>query len=302
MGLLLLISGCASPSVEPDPQGIDPAQFANWPCERLHQEADRVQLAAADLAYAGDSRAGHNVNAMGLGVIVFWPALLAMRGDGLEAVELRRLKGRYDALQRTALSRGCSWPAEGLSPEALAAMPIALGERLVYDERAGLGGPGVELGLRLTAMRRDGLEFAIDSRSGATGLWRQDRAGNPRGDSSPSLAQWRRLLRRELEPGDVLAGELLTPRAPGVVGILRGQVVAVGPQSVAGRRFDVAVVELFGEAPRSSDTASAQGGSTRIEGMMAVDRASGVLLRLELSSANPDFALRRRLLRIESGS
>jgi len=34
--------------------------------------------------------------------------------------------------------------------------------------------------------------------------------------------------------------------------------------------------------------------------VMAIDRRSGVLLRLDLRCANPDFALRRRLLRVET--
>jgi hypothetical protein len=32
---------------------------------------------------------------------------------------------------------------------------------------------------------------------------------------------------------------------------------------------------------------------------MAVDRSSGLLLRLELRCANPEFSLRRRLMRVE---
>jgi hypothetical protein len=32
---------------------------------------------------------------------------------------------------------------------------------------------------------------------------------------------------------------------------------------------------------------------------MVIDRKSGVLLRLELRSSNPDFALRRTLMRVE---
>jgi hypothetical protein len=40
-------------------------------------------------------------------------------------------------------------------------------------------------------------------------------------------------------------------------------------------------------------------GSTRLDGVMAVDRRSGLLLRLELRCANPSFALRRRLVRVE---
>jgi hypothetical protein len=44
------------------------------------------------------------------------------------------------------------------------------------------------------------------------------------------------------------------------------------------------------------------GGSTRVDGVMVVDRKSGVLLRLELHSANPEFQLRRTLVRIEPAS
>ena len=74
---------------------------------------------------------------------------------------------------------------------------------------------------------------------------------------------------------------------------MRGQVVAVGPQTLAGRRFEVVVIELFGDAQRG-DT------STRLDGAIVVDRASGVLLRLDLRSALPSFQLQRRLLRVDA--
>jgi hypothetical protein len=73
---------------------------------------------------------------------------------------------------------------------------------------------------------------------------------------------------------------------------LRGQVVAMGPQTIGGRRFDAAVVELFGDAQRGD-------ASTRLEGAIVIDRASGLLLRLDLRSADPAFTLQRRLLRVE---
>jgi hypothetical protein len=81
---------------------------------------------------------------------------------------------------------------------------------------------------------------------------------------------------------------------------VRGQVVATGPQTVAGRHFDVAVIELFGEVPAVSSVASSTDQvSTRLDGVMAVDRRNGLLLRLELRSSNPDFSVRRRLVRVE---
>ena len=74
---------------------------------------------------------------------------------------------------------------------------------------------------------------------------------------------------------------------------VRGQVVAVGPQSIAGRAFDVAVIELYGDAPQGE-------GSTRLDGALVVDRGSGLVLRLDLRSAQPLYQLQRRLVRVES--
>lgn len=76
---------------------------------------------------------------------------------------------------------------------------------------------------------------------------------------------------------------------------MRGQVVAVGPQRVGALRFDAAVIELFGDAPRGRTY-------TTVRGAMVVDRTTGLLLRLDLGSSNPNFSLQRRLLRVETVS
>ena len=68
--------------------------------------------------------------------------------------------------------------------------------------------------------------------------------------------------------------------------------IALGVQTGLGRAFDAAVIELYGDAPLADY-------STRLEGVMVVDRKSGVLLRLELRSGSPEFSLRRVLLRVE---
>ena len=103
----------------------------------------------------------------------------------------------------------------------------------------------------------------------------------------------RALLRSELDLGSVMAGEISVSGDPDARARMRGQVVAVGAQTVAGRRFDAAVIELFGDAQRGDV-------STRVEGVIVVDRASGVLLRLDLRSAQAPFSLLRRLVRVEA--
>ncbi len=301
---VLALVGCATRAVDVKPLPANPADFALWGCDRVHDEADRVQQQAAELAYAVDERAGQNIMALGLGLTVFWPAILAMRPVGLEADELARFKGRYEALLVAAQRQGCA-PASATLPVAQAAqLPVALGERLVYEVRTRARGPLTQEVLRVAALRRT--EFVYQSEAAAApaapataaaqlqGNWVQDRAGNvvqaPMGAMS-----WPYLLRSELALGQVTAGDIVVVGDTLSRARMRGQVVAVGPQSVAGRRFDVAVVELFGDAP---------GGEayTRVEGALVVDRTSGVLLRLDLRSANPVFQVQRRLVRVEAAA
>ena len=297
-----LLAGCATRSADVLPRSADPASYALWGCDRVHDEIDRVQQRAADVAYAVDSRAGNNMIALGLGVTVFWPALLAMRSDGIEAEQLAELKGRYEALRQVVLQRPCAPPPETMAANRQAGMPVALGDRLVYEQRQGVNGAAQELGMRLSAMRRDQLEFRVDLDGVAFDTpWQQDLSGNPVLERRAALIGWRRLLKPDLVLGQVVYGDLAAAHETLPSGRVRGQVVATGPQTLAGRAFDVAVIELFGEVPTGrGDANDLSKGSTRLDGVMAVDRHSGVLLRLEVRSANADFALRRRLLRIEA--
>ena len=102
--------------------------------------------------------------------------------------------------------------------------------------------------------------------------------------------QWRRLLRGGLTLGQVVAGDMVVVGDPLARARLRGQVVAVGRQTLADHRFDAAVIELFGDAQHGE-------AYTRVDGAIVVDRSSGVLLRLDLRSADPSFTLQRRLVR-----
>ncbi|MED5621170.1 hypothetical protein [Ideonella sp. BN130291] len=270
------------------------ADFAGWPCDAIADEIERVQQKAADVAYAVDANVANNMIVLTLGTTVFWPALLAMRPDGPDAEALARLKGRYEALSAAAAQRACPPMSDALPPARAAALPVALGERLVYEERAASGGPATELGLRLQALKRGELNFQLDHGPATRALpWRQDPAGNALAPQPYRVLSWTRLLHRDLQLGDVLSGELHGPDTAERTARVRGQVIAVGPTVVSGRQFDGATIELFGDVPNGV-------ASTRVDGVMVVDRHSGVLLRLELRSGNPEYALRRKLVRIET--
>jgi hypothetical protein len=291
---LALLAACATRSADVLPVAIDPSLYAALDCDALYDEADRVRQRATQVAYAVDERSGNNIIAFGLGVTtLFWPALLAMRPTGPDAKVLAELRGRDEALRKAQAQRACPPAPELLAPERAATLPIALGERLVYEERADAGGPARELGLRVAALRREEIEFTADLGGRTLALpWRQDRWGNqPQMPDKSGWLHWKRLLRADMGLGDVLTGDVIGGEEGGV-GRLRGQVIALGVQTSLGRPFDAAVIELFGDAPMDSH-------GTRLDGVMVVDRKSGVLLRLELHSGNPEFALRRTLTRIE---
>lgn len=294
------IAGCATRAVDIVPAPTSPAEFVQWDCERIDAEGDRVQKRAADMAYSVDERAGNNIVALGIGLAVFWPALVAMRAAGPEADELARLKGRFEALRGAAAAKSCAAPGAELSAAQAATLPLAVGERLVYEERhqprgsKGLSAaPQRELVLKLLALRRDQLEFSFETAGVlASAPWQQDRAGNVT-QAPAGWLQWPQLLRHEPQLGQVLAGTMSLADDAFQRARLRGQVVAVGPQTLAGRRFDVAVIELFGDVQQGDS-------AVRLDGVIVIDRASGVLLRLDLRSAQRGFDLQRRLMRVDA--
>ena len=287
----VLAAGCATRAVDVKPLPANPADFEPWPCARIHDEMDVVQQRAVELSWIVDERAGQHVVALGLGLAVFWPALLAMRPDGAEAEALGHLKGRFEALQAAARHKGCAPPSSAMPPERAAALPVIPGERMVYEDRTSARDPLRELSLTMTALKRDEIEFLTDV-VGVPTRWRQDLAGNVL-EAPPGTLIWSRLLRRPMDLGEVLAGDIAISGDGLLRARVRGQVVAVGPQSIAGRSFDVAVIELYGDVPRGESW-------TRLDGAIVVDRRSGLLLRLDLRSAQTLFQLQRRLVRVET--
>lgn len=292
---MLALQGCSTRSVDIKPVPANPAEFSLWSCSRIDSELDTVQRRAADVAYSVDERAGNNILALSIGVTLFWPALLAMRPDGPEAAELARLRGRDEALRTAAQRQACPEPGTLVAAGRLASFPLVLGERMVFEERANPRQAAQEWVLEFRALRRSEIDFQLHppgSSLSPGGLWQQDLAGNVINAPQGSL-QWPRLLRGALELGQVLAGEIQVSGDPQDRARVRGQVVAVGPQIVGDRRFDAAVIELFGDAPRGRNFAP-------VSGALVVDRNSGLLLRLDLRSASTSFSLQRRLSRIET--
>jgi hypothetical protein len=102
------VAACASSSNEIGTTYVSPIQYQNYNCNQVAGELQRVTRRAGELKVSIDREAGNDAAQMGIGLILFWPALFFLEGgDGPEAAEYSRLKGELDALEQVAIQKEC---------------------------------------------------------------------------------------------------------------------------------------------------------------------------------------------------
>jgi hypothetical protein len=73
----------------------------------LAEEAQRVSARAAEASGVQDQKSTNDKVAMGVGLIIFWPALLFTKGNDENTAELARLKGSMDAIEQASIQKHC---------------------------------------------------------------------------------------------------------------------------------------------------------------------------------------------------
>jgi hypothetical protein len=127
----LFLAGCASSSNEITPQYVSPIQYEGYTCQQIGGEAERLSHHAAQLAGVQDEKSTNDSVAMGVGLILFWPSLFFIKGDGQTAAELGRLRGEFDALEQVSIQKNCGiqfqhQPAPAKAPSTTSAIPKPL--------------------------------------------------------------------------------------------------------------------------------------------------------------------------------
>tara|TARA_B100000676_G_scaffold260426_1_gene270098 strand:- start:349 stop:747 length:399 start_codon:yes stop_codon:yes gene_type:complete len=101
--------GCASDPSSIPSQYVSEVQYQSYDCEQLAQEARRVNSRVGDLYRQTKELADNDAAQMGVGLILFWPALFFLEGgDGPQAAEYARLKGESEAIDRATIAKKCS--------------------------------------------------------------------------------------------------------------------------------------------------------------------------------------------------
>jgi hypothetical protein len=102
-----MLTACASRASDVPAAYVSPALYQNLSCAQLAAEAQRVSHAAAIASGQQERRAGNDAIATGVGLIIFWPALFFIKGDGATSAELSRLRGEAVAIEQAATAKGC---------------------------------------------------------------------------------------------------------------------------------------------------------------------------------------------------
>ena len=106
-----LLAGCASKSDNISASYVSPLHYQSFNCNQIRMEMQRVSRRVNDIAGVQDSQATKDSVALGVGLVLFWPALFFMIGKDKEE-ELSRLKGEYEALEQAAIQKECNVAAE----------------------------------------------------------------------------------------------------------------------------------------------------------------------------------------------
>ena len=103
----LSLGACAPSSDKVQAKYVSPLQYQGYSCNQIRQEMMIVSRHVSDVSGTQDHQANNDSAAMGVGLVLFWPALFFLANKD-QREELGRLKGEYEALEQAAVRKNCS--------------------------------------------------------------------------------------------------------------------------------------------------------------------------------------------------
>lgn len=119
-----LAAGCVKPPGSITAQYVSHVQYQSLECDQIAEEMARVAARLAEISALQEENARADAALFAVGMLLFWPALLAMPATVDRKGEIGRLKGELEALERLALRKGCALPGRAPRDDAVAAVPV----------------------------------------------------------------------------------------------------------------------------------------------------------------------------------
>lgn len=95
--------------------------YSHLNCDQIRAEMTRVGARVETVTGQQQRAANNDAVAMGVGLVLFWPALFFLANDNDKREELSRLMGEYEALQQAGNANTCFAPANAAPAQAPAA-------------------------------------------------------------------------------------------------------------------------------------------------------------------------------------
>ena len=122
----VVLAGCASSPEKINAAYVSPLQYKDYSCDQMSAEMGRVTRRANELQGTLAQTANNDAVQMGVGLVLFWPALFFLEGgDGPQAAEFARLKGERDAIEQASILKSCMISVPPLAPIATPVTPAA---------------------------------------------------------------------------------------------------------------------------------------------------------------------------------
>ena len=124
LAVSIAVGGCATAAKDVSTSYVSPLQYQSYDCTQIAAETLRIQSKVTELGGRLDQAASNDKAIAGVGIILFWPVLFALGGTKGTEAEYGRLKGEYEALQKSAIDKKCSG-AVVASPSTSTSTPAA---------------------------------------------------------------------------------------------------------------------------------------------------------------------------------
>jgi len=118
--VIICVAGCASKSGKIEANYVSPLAYANYDCDMLTAEYARLVQQSSKINKQQDDVAGNDSVAMGVGLILFWPALFFIDNDDMRE-QVAQLKGEVNAVEQASIQKKCTMLSDQMSADKAAA-------------------------------------------------------------------------------------------------------------------------------------------------------------------------------------
>jgi len=103
--------------------------YQGYSCQQMAMEDGRLRGQVAALKGEVDHDATNDKIMTGVGVVLFWPALFFIKGNGEAESQYAELKGQHEAIQQAYMMKGCADPNSPANTAAANSAPPIIENR-----------------------------------------------------------------------------------------------------------------------------------------------------------------------------